>query len=112
MTELSELGAAVAVVTGGTGVLGSEIALGLAAAGARVGVLGRNRERADALVERITGTGGEAITLIADVLEPEALRGALRSVQGRWGEVDILVNAAGGHVPGALTSEPRSFFEL
>mgnify|MGYP002387620818 CR=1 FL=1 len=58
----------VAVVTGGTGVLGGAMAQGLALAGARVGILGRRRERAEAVVAQIAAAGGQAIALVADVL--------------------------------------------
>lgn len=106
------LGGLVAVVTGGTGVLGGEIALGLAAAGARVGVLGRNRARADATVGRIIAAGGEAIALIGDVLRVDELQSAKSLIHDTWGDIDILVNAAGGHVQEALTTADRSFFDL
>ena len=55
----------IAVVTGGTGVLGGEVALKLAAEGYGVGVLGRNHERADEAVERIRDAGGRALALVA-----------------------------------------------
>jgi NAD(P)-dependent dehydrogenase (short-subunit alcohol dehydrogenase family) len=102
----------VAVVTGGTGVLGSAIARGLAGAGARVGVLGRREERAFAIANEIAGSGGEAIALPADVLRRKQLEAAWRRVQERWGRIDILVNAAGGNRPGAVVGEGESIFDL
>ena len=102
----------VAVVTGGTGVLGSAIAIGAAEAGASVGVLGRNRERADLVVDAIRSAGGTAMVLIADVLHSDELKRARDCVEEEWGHVDILINAAGGHVQAALTTPERSFFEI
>ena len=93
----------VAVVTGGTGALGSAMAAGLAAAGARVAVMGRNAERAEATAREI---GGEALP--GDVLS----RDALEAARERIGRVDILVNAAGGNVPGATLAPEQSVFEL
>jgi NAD(P)-dependent dehydrogenase (short-subunit alcohol dehydrogenase family) len=97
----------VAVVTGGTGALGSAMAAGLAAAGAHVAVMARDAERAEATAREI---GGEALP--ADVLRRDQLEAARERLLERAGRVDILVNAAGGNVPGATLAEGRSVFEL
>jgi len=102
----------VAVITGATGVLGGAMARGLARAGARVGVLGRREERAEAVVREILDSGGEAMPLLADVLNEERLRAAREAVLDRWGRMDILVNAAGGNVPGATLSDNATIFDL
>ena len=57
-----------AIVTGGTGVLGGALARGLAAAGARVGILGRRTAQAALVASEITSAGGMALPLTADVL--------------------------------------------
>ncbi len=72
LPELYSLEGQVAVVTGATGVLGGAMARGLARAGARVGVLGRRREKAEAAVQTIEADGGGALALPADVLDPSA----------------------------------------
>ncbi|MGH3088854.1 MAG: SDR family oxidoreductase [Rubrobacteraceae bacterium] len=109
---LFSLSGKVAVVTGGTGVLGGEMAHGLALAGARVGVLGRRENRARKVVEDIRARGGEAVALAADVLDREQLEAARDEIVRRWGGVDILVNAAGGNVPEATVGDEESFFGL
>jgi NAD(P)-dependent dehydrogenase (short-subunit alcohol dehydrogenase family) len=101
----------VAVVTGGYGVLGASLSAGLASAGARVAILGRRRDAADAHVETIRSAGGEAMTLVADVLEEAPLRAASWEVRKAWGRVDILVNAAGGNVQRARNDD-RSIFDV
>ena len=101
----------VAVVTGGYGVLGGGISAGLAANGARVAVLGRRQDPADAKVREIRGAGGEARVLLADVLDEAALRRARDELLADWGRVDILVNAAGGNVPRAR-SDDRTIFDV
>ncbi|GLC23646.1 dioxygenase [Roseisolibacter agri] len=93
----------VAVVTGGTGVLGGQMAEGLARAGARVAVLGRRRDAGEERAAALRETGAEAMALAADVLDEGALRAARDEVVGRWGRVDILINAAGGNVARART---------
>jgi len=99
----------VAVVTGGYGVLGGGIASDLARAGVRVAVLGRRRDAAEEKAEGIRKEGGEAIALVADVLDEAALREALAAVVGRWGRVDILINAAGGNVARARNDRSSVF---
>ena len=101
----------VAVVTGGYGVLGGGMADGLAAAGARVAILGRRRDAAEGKAEEIRGAGTEAIALVADVLDEGQLREARDELLRTWGRVDILLNAAGGNVARAR-SDDRSVFEV
>src|SRR5690606_36438050 len=86
----------VIVITGATGVLGESFALATAAAGAKVAVLGRNRERADERVAAIKSNGGDAIAVITDVLDEQAVHRAKDQILDAWGTIDGLVNAAGG----------------
>ncbi|MFO7169338.1 MAG: SDR family oxidoreductase [Chloroflexota bacterium] len=112
LANLFGLQGRVAVVTGGTGVLGRAMAIGLARAGARVGVLGRRRAQAEAVVEEIVSAGGEGMVLTADVLQRGQLESARDAVAAAWGHPDILVNAAGGNVPAATLQPGQSFFDL
>jgi NAD(P)-dependent dehydrogenase (short-subunit alcohol dehydrogenase family) len=98
----------VAVITGGYGTLGGSIADALAAAGARVAILGRRRDAAVAKTARLIGRG-DAMALVADVLDADALRTARAELLGVWGRVDILVNAAGGNVARARTDSMPVF---
>ena len=101
----------VAVVTGGYGVLGGSIAAGLAAAGARVALLGRRRDAGETKARDLRSGGAEAIVLESDVLDASRLRGARDELVKRWGTIDILVNAAGGNVPRART-DSTSIFDM
>ncbi len=112
LSELFSLDGQVALVTGGTGVLGGAMARGLGRAGARVGILGRRREQAEAVAAEIEQEGGEAMAVPADVLQKDQLDSARDVVLERWGRIDILVNAAGGNVPGATLSPDRTVFDL
>lgn len=102
----------VAVVTGGTGVLGGAIAHGLAAAGAKVAILGRRAARAEEVAAAIQAEGGEAMPLPADVLDKENLNFARSALLDQWGTVDILINAAGGTVQDAIIVGDRTFFDM
>jgi len=109
---LFQLTGQVAIVTGGTGVLGSVMAHGLALAGAKVGILGRRQAEAQAVAAAIEATGGQAIALPGDVLDREQLTRIRSEVLERWGAIDILVNGAGGNLPAATLPPGRSFFAL
>jgi NAD(P)-dependent dehydrogenase (short-subunit alcohol dehydrogenase family) len=112
LASLFSLEGQVAVVTGGTGVLGGAMAHGLARAGAKIGVLGRRRAQAEAVVQSIEAEGGTALALPADVLDRGQLEGARDAVLEQWGRLDILVSAAGGNMPAATLEPGRSFFDL
>lgn len=99
----------VAVITGGTGALGSVMARGLAEAGASVAIMGRNADRAEEVSRTI---GAAAMAVPADVLAEEQLQAARDRILERHGRIDILVNAAGGNQPGATLAPGGSFFEL
>lgn len=102
----------IVIITGGTGVLGSAMAEGLAEAGARVIILGRRREAGDAVVNSILKKGKEAMFIEADVLDAAQLEKANTIVLGKYGTIDILVNAAGGNMPGAVIQPDKNFFDL
>ena len=102
------------VLTGGTGVLGSEMARALAAADANVVLLGRKLERAQALIQSFgDGKGrGRHLALAADVLDRPAVEAAARAVQKEYGRVDALVNGAGGNDAKATTNPENRFFDI
>lgn len=112
MSGLFDLTGKVALVTGATGVLGGEMARALAQHGAKVAILGRNRERAEGLVATLTQQGYDALATPADVLDRASLEGALAAILKRFGRLDVLVNAAGGNMPGATLQPGDSFFAL
>jgi NAD(P)-dependent dehydrogenase (short-subunit alcohol dehydrogenase family) len=112
LNTLFSLQGRVAVVTGGTGVLGGAIAHGLAAAGAKIGILGRRAERAAEVVAAIQANGGAAMPLPADALDEATLVQARDSVLQQWGRIDILINAAGGNSPDATVFGDVTFFNL
>ena len=85
----------VAIVIGGTGVLGGGLCDGLAAAGAHVVVAGRSRKRGEARVAAVREAGGSAEFHPVDVTSRESFRTLRDAVVGAHGRVDILVNCAG-----------------
>ncbi|HWA34257.1 MAG TPA: SDR family oxidoreductase, partial [Cyclobacteriaceae bacterium] len=85
---------------------------GLAAAGSSVAILGRRKDAADSLAKEIKGSGGKAIGIKADVLDRASLEQARADVMKEFGSIDILVNAAGGNMPGAVIAPDKNFFSL
>ena len=101
-----------AVITGGSGGLGSVMALALAKAGVRVSILSLHAASSAKVVEAIQAENGEAIGIACDVLQRTDLEHACSEVLKTFGPIDILVNAAGGNSPQATTSADVSFFDL
>jgi NAD(P)-dependent dehydrogenase (short-subunit alcohol dehydrogenase family) len=106
-----DLSGKVAVVTGGAGVLCSSFAEALAACGAAVAILDRNKENGDAVVEKITAAGGRAIMVVTDCLDPASLEAACETVKAELGACDILINGAGGNNPRATTDNEYYEFD-
>ncbi|WP_347157766.1 SDR family oxidoreductase [Pontibacter chitinilyticus] len=101
----------VVVITGATGVLGEAFSLAVAGAGAKVAVLGRNRERAEARVAAIQAVGGEAMAVLGDVLDEAQMKAAKKQVLTAWGKIDGLVNGAGGNIAGATIGPDQNVFD-
>jgi NAD(P)-dependent dehydrogenase (short-subunit alcohol dehydrogenase family) len=110
--QLFGLEGKVAVITGGGGVLASEIGGGLSKAGVKIVFLDINEEAALTTAKRIVDQGGDAIGLKTNVLDLDALKATRDQVLEIYGKVDILLNAAGGNMPGATVSPGKTVFDL
>jgi len=101
------------LVTGGAGVLGSEIACALLGCNANVVILDRDLELAQKAIERFPHeVKGRAVRVYGDVLNVETLQQANETIKAEFNAVDVLINAAGGNHPSATTSADLSFFDL
>lgn len=109
MSKLFDLSRETAVVIGGTGVIGGALADALAAAGARVAICGRSRERGEEAVARIGNSGGHAGFFEADALSRDSLRAAHRAMEMQFGSPSVLVNAAGGNDPRVTVTAGQPF---
>jgi NAD(P)-dependent dehydrogenase (short-subunit alcohol dehydrogenase family) len=110
--QLFNLAGETAAVIGGTGALGGAMADALAAAGAKVVVIGRNAQRGADCVQRIEAYGGSALFQAADVMQRDSLEAARAAIEERAGSLTILVNAAGGNHPDATLSGGKEFSDL
>lgn len=100
------------VVTGGAGVLGSEMACALVGCQANVVIVDRDSALAEKQIHRFPPSQGRAIAVYADVLKPDTLQQAADLIVKEFGTVDGLINGAGGNKPQATTSADRSFFDI
>jgi NAD(P)-dependent dehydrogenase (short-subunit alcohol dehydrogenase family) len=92
----------VAIVTGGTGGIGSRLAEALARVGAKVVVHGRDAARAEAMTQRLLGAGHEALATVADLTRREDADRMVEEALAVFGRVDVIVNTVGGGAGGAL----------
>ncbi len=100
------------VITGGTGILGGDIACALAGCSAQLAILDLRLEPGKPLLERMGSKSDNAALFEGDVLDLENLRRAADAILGRFGRVDCLINAAGGNKPQATTGPDMKFFDL
>ena len=107
--SLFDLKNEVAVVIGGTGVLGGALAEGLAGAGAKVAVLGRNKDRGEQRAKQICDAGGKAQFFPADAIDRSSLQQAREAIEKALGPTTILVNAAGGNDPKVTITGDQTF---
>jgi NAD(P)-dependent dehydrogenase (short-subunit alcohol dehydrogenase family) len=111
LERLYGLDGRVAVVTGGTGVLGRSLVRGLLDAGANVALLGRSQERLDETA-RLMDAPGRVLLLQADVADEDAVERARARVVDEWGAAHVLLNGAGGNLKEATLQPGQSPFEL
>lgn len=102
----------VIVITGATGALGGEVAKYFALQEAKVVFLGRNQETLDKITQPLKDGGSKVLGIQANVLSLEDLKKAKEIVLNEFGTIDVLVNAAGGNVAGAVIQPNQSFFDM
>lgn len=102
----------VAVVTGGSGVLGSALARGLAEAGASVVVASTTIKNAQQVADDLNENGNTGVAVQLDVFNRESLEQACAKVIQRFGQIDVLVNGVGGNMKEATTSQEHGFFDM
>jgi NAD(P)-dependent dehydrogenase (short-subunit alcohol dehydrogenase family) len=112
LTKMYDFTGKTVAITGGAGVLGSEMAGALAGCGARVAILGRNEEAGKALIERMGERGKQFSFFKCNALDRESIAQAAQEVINSMGKLDCLINCAGGNKPQATTSAELKFFDL
>src|SRR5690606_5689185 len=100
------------MLSGATGVLGKAIALHLAGEGAHMIILGRNPSKVEALLIQLESGNGNATAAIAAVTNEQALQDLQSELSRQFGNIDVLINAAGGNMPGAIVTPDQTITDL
>lgn len=100
------------MISGAGGVLGGSIAKSFVQAGAKVVAIDIRQEQLDARVAELSAQGGEVIGIIGNVLNIESLEKVATQILDKWGAIDILLNIAGGNLPGATLAPDQPFFDM
>ncbi len=112
LTRQYDFGGRTIVVTGGTGILGGEIACALAGCRSNVAIIDHVPSQAERYMPRLKLSNCRYMVIDGDVLRKESMELAADRIIAEFGNIDCLVNAAGGNNPGATTGADKSFFDL
>ncbi len=102
----------VCVITGGSGVLGGTIASYLLENKARVVILDFNQNALNSKLKSLSEISDNILGYVCDVLNKSRVEEVCEEIISQWGKVDILLNAAGGNMPGATIAEDQTIFDL
>ncbi|TPN81198.1 SDR family oxidoreductase [Aquimarina algicola] len=111
MTNIFSIKNKIIVISGATGVLGSVIAKYLAKQEATIILLGRNQKKVDKLAHEINSGGYLGIPIVADVTDEDQLKEVKVYLEKKFKKIDVLINAAGGNMPGAVISPDQSILD-
>ena len=112
MKNLFSVEGRVIVITGATGILGSSMVEHFAEQGAKVVIIGRNREAGERLEKAARVQGGEAMFLECDVLNKAMLEQCYQDIMAAYGRIDVLINGAGGNQAAATVPPDKTIFDL
>ena len=112
MRDLFSVKGKVIVLTGGSGILGSCMVHHFARQEAKVVILDRNEETGKNLQDAVRVNGGDAWFLYTDVLNKEVLEKNYADIMAKYGRIDVLINGAGGNMPGATIAPDKTIFDL
>lgn len=102
----------VIIITGGGGILGGSMAKHLLENGATVIILDYKEDIVERAKAALTGLSGKVDGYVCNVLEKENLRLVAHEIMQKYNRIDVLINAAGGNMPGATIGEDQTIFDL
>ena len=112
ISTLFSIAGKVAVITGAGGVLGGNIAQHFVQQGAKVVAIDIRQEQLDNRVAELKQYGQDIIGIIGDVLDIASLEKVAEEIVAQWGQIDILLNIAGGNMPGATLESDQNFYDM
>ncbi len=110
--NLFDIAEKVVVITGGSGVLGGNMAAYLLSEGARVAIIGHTAEKVEAKLVDLKKRGSNVLGFTGDVLDKAFLVQVKEALVKKWNTIDVLINAAGGNMPGATIADDQTIFDL
>jgi len=111
-TNLFDISNKVIIITGGTGALGGSMAQHLLQAGARIVLLGLHEEKVANSIAALKKTSPDVLGFSGNVTDKEWLLQIREAILHTWGKIDVLINAAGGNMPGATIGPDQTIFDL
>jgi len=112
LKTMYNLEGSVIAMTGGAGILGSEIACALAELGAKVSILDLKTDLPAGMENRLKIARGKYHVILCDVLKTESIESAMKQTLDKYGHIDALINGAGGNNPRATTNADQPFFAI
>ncbi len=113
MNEMYSIAGKVAIISGAGGVLGGSVAKSFVKEGCNVVALDIRQEQLDSRVQELKAIGGgDVMGLICNVLDIDSLKAMRDKVIEKWGKIDILINIAGGNMPGATLRPDQPIFDM
>lgn len=109
--NLFDIKGKVILITGAAGVLGTDMVHYFAAQSCKVVILDRNEAAGKSLEKAVIDRGQEAWFLQTDVLNRDLLENNCTDIISKYGTIDVLINAAGGNVPGATIPPDKSLYD-
>ena len=110
--KLFDVTGKVIVITGGGGALGSTMVKYLLKQGAKIVVISRSTDSVQKIVKEAESMGEGLLGLAVDVLDEGKLKEARATVLEKYKTVDVLINAAGGNLPGATVPPDKTVFDV
>ncbi len=112
MNEQFSIEGKVAVITGSAGVLGGSLARHFASQGADVVALVHRPEQVQPVLDTLKALGGKPCAYACNVMDKEAVNAIADQVVAAYGKIDILINVAGGNVPGATIMDDQNIWDM
>lgn len=112
LKSLFDVSGKVALITGATGGFGSAVSKGLASYGVKIMASGRSEDSLKPLVKEIVDAGGAAAYAVADPIDHDDVKGAVKETVDKFGGIDILITAAGVNKVAPITEQPLKEWEM
>ncbi|OYT15524.1 MAG: D-mannonate oxidoreductase [Bacteroidetes bacterium 4572_77] len=112
MKNLFDISNKVCIVTGGSGVLGGAISSYLLQQKVKIAILGSNKDRLDAKIKILQNISNDVIGFECDVLDKTKVEEVCSHILNKFGTIDVLLNAAGGNMPGATIADDENIFDI